>query len=875
MKKKIAHIVSTTHWDREWYWPQEKYRIRLVDLIDSLIDIFKSKPEYKYYVLDGQVIALDDYLEIKQENQPIIESLIKSGKLWIGPWYVLPDVFLVSGESIIRNLLIGFNRSKQYGNVMKVGYLPDSFSHIDQIPQIMNGFNLKDYLFMRGMGKQYDEIGTEFWWESPDGSKVFTTYLIEGYFSAGGLGFPDAFMDFKDLTPDFDLAYKKMREMIDKFKTYYKGDHYLLFNGSDHTTPQKELPEIIEFLNSKFEDVKFRHSTIREYLDAVQSENRSYPVYKGEFTGNIHHLTVRGVYSSRIYLKQMNFYSQSLLEKYAEPVSTLLTVESLKDYHNNLVYAWKQLLQNHPHDDISGCSTDEVHRAMVNRFERVNQVGEYIFEKGLKSFAKNIKVNKNFGEPILLYNPLNWNRKEVFRTKIVLNEDYKGVKNFILKNSSGKIVPMIIHNVSTEYYTEINTWKYLPTLDIEFIAEVPSCGYSVYYISSDIQKNEKKYIKITKRTLENEFYKITVNSNGSLTILDKETGVKYKEFNLFEDTEDDGDEYNYSFVENSLTFTTKNLLGNITVFEKSEISGTLKIDIDLKLPISLDESRKRRSKKFVSNHITTFVTLRAFSKRIDIKTEFYNNSKDHRFRVLFPTKFTDYKNYVDGHFDVVYRDKYFEEKPTERGKVEYFGTQHQSNFLTLTNGKYGVTIANKGLPEYEIFKDSTIAITLLRAVGFINKNNLMTRWRMAGPDIPTPEAQCIGKHTFEYSIILHKKSWQESFKEAYNFVSPLKAVSIDYSSGYLPDSLSIIKLNPDSLILSSIKKAEDGFGIIIRFYNIKDYDILGLLEFYKPIKKCMLTNMLEENLEELEIFDNSKVKINVKKNKIITLRLIF
>ena len=876
MKQKTAHIISTTHWDREWYWPQEKFRIRLVDLMDSLIEIFNTNEKYKYYTLDGQVIPLDDYLEIKPEKRSEVKELIKNGKLLIGPWYVLPDVFLVSGESIVRNLLVGFNEAKKYGNVMKVGYLPDSFSHIDQMPQIMNGFGLKEYFFMRGMGgKEYQKIGSEFIWSTIDGSNLFTTYLNEGYFSAGGLGLPDPFMDFKDMIPNFNLAYEQMKNMLDKFSNYYEGNHYLLFNGSDHTTPQKELPEMIEFLNEKFEDIHFIHSTIRDYVDAVLAEGRKFPEYQGELNGNLHHLTVRGVYSSRIYLKQMNFNSQVLLEKYAEPISTMLFLENEKDYHSNIYYAWKQLMQNHPHDDIAGCSIDEVHRAMVNRNEKVDQIGNFVFEKGLKSFSKKIKTDSHFGTPFILYNPLNWDRKEVVRTKIALTEEYKGEKNFTLKDHKGDVIPAYIHDIKNSYYPEINTWKYLPTLDIEFIADIPSFGYAVYYISTEIEQDLSSSVKAIENTLENEYYKITATKNGSLTIVDKKTDIKYKDFNMFEDTEDDGDEYNYSFVENGKTFTTKNETAQISIYEKSPLSGTLKIKIDFMLPKSLHDNRTRRRKKMVSNKITSYVTLKAGSKHIDIKTVVTNNTEDHRLRVMFPSKFTNYKNYVDGHYNIIERPKYFEEIPKERGKIEYFSTQHQNNFVTLTDEKYGITIVNKGLPEYEISDDSTILITLLRCVGYLNKNNLMTRWRLAGPDIATPDAQCLGKHIFNYSIILHKKSWENAYKEALEYLYPIKGYEIENSSGDLLPKQSLLSISPNSMILSAIKKAEDGNGIIVRFYNINKIDSEATLEFYKNIKKCYITNMLEENKSECTIDDGKKVKIEVQKNKIITMRILF
>jgi alpha-mannosidase len=876
LKKKTAHIISTTHWDREWYWSYEKFRIRLVDLMDSLINIFHEDKGYKYYTLDGQVIPLDDYLEIKPEKRGAIEELVKSGKLLIGPWYVLPDVFLVSGEAIVRNLLVGFKEAKKYGRVMKTGYLPDSFSHIDQMPQILNGFELKDYFFMRGMGKEeFEKIGSEFMWNTIDGSSVFTTYLKEGYFSAGGLGFADAFMDFKDMVPNFNLAYEQMKNMLDKFSKNYKGNHYLLLNGSDHTTPQKELPEMIKFFNEKFEDVHFIHSTIKDYIDAVFAERRKFPEYQGELNGNAHHLTVRGVYSSRIYLKQMNFSSQALLEKYAEPISTMLFLENEKDYHSNLYYAWKQLMQNHPHDDISGCSIDEVHRAMVNRYEKVCQVGSFVFEKGLKSFSKNIKTDHDFGNPFIIYNPLSWDRKEVVRTKVVLPKEYNGVKNFILKDHKGHTVPMYIYDIKINYYPEINTWKYLPTLDIEFIADIPSLGYAVYYISTDIEKDLNSGVKISKNTLENKYYKITATKNGSLTIIDKQTGQEYINFNMFEDTEDDGDEYNYSFVENGKTFTTKNETANISIYEKSPLSGTLRIKIDFILPESLHESRTKRSEKMLTNTIVSYVTLNAGSKHINIKTVIDNNTKDHRLRVMFPTKFKDYKNYVDGHYNVIERPKYFEEIPKERGKVEYFSTQHQSNFVTLTDGKHGITIANKGLPEYEISADSTLLITLLRSVGYVNKNNLMTRWRMAGPDIAAPEAQCLGKNIFNYSIILHKRSWENAYKEVFEYIYPMKGYEIENSFGSLLPRQSILNISPNFMILSAVKKAEDGKGIIVRFYNIKNSNSEATIEFYKNIKKCYITNLLEENKFECKIQNKRKIKVKVQKNKIITMRVLF
>ena len=183
-----------------------------------------------------------------------------------------------------------------------------------------------------------------------------------------GMGFIDPFIDFRDMIPNEELAFEKTKEMMDKMlKHYPKSNGYLMFNGSDHTTPQKELPELLNFLNEKFQDIEFKHSTIKDFFENANPEKKDLPVYKGEFSGNIHHLDVKSVYSTRIYIKQENFKCQSLLEKYVEPITSISFLEGLNDFKANIEYAWKLLLKNHPHDSISGCSIDEVHRDMMKQ----------------------------------------------------------------------------------------------------------------------------------------------------------------------------------------------------------------------------------------------------------------------------------------------------------------------------------------------------------------------------------------------------------------------------------------------------------------------------------------------------------------------------
>ncbi len=150
-ENKTVFVIPHTHWDREWYAPFQLFRIRLVHLMDNLLNLLERDPDYTHFNLDGQTIVLKDYLEIRPEKRPLLEKLIQQRRIGVGPWFVLPDEFLVSGESLVRNLLLGHRIAAEFGHVQKVGYIPDTFGHIAQLPQILQGFNIPYAMHFRGL----------------------------------------------------------------------------------------------------------------------------------------------------------------------------------------------------------------------------------------------------------------------------------------------------------------------------------------------------------------------------------------------------------------------------------------------------------------------------------------------------------------------------------------------------------------------------------------------------------------------------------------------------------------------------------------------------------------------------------------------------
>jgi alpha-mannosidase len=384
------HIVPHTHWDREWYLPFQRFRLKLVHLMDGLLDLLAADPQYAFFTLDGQTILLEDYLEIRPEREAEVREFVQTGRLLIGPWYILPDEFLVSPEATIRNFLKGERDARRFGGKMKVGYIPDPFGHIGQMAQILNGFDIQFASVQRGL----DEEPCEFWWQAPDGSRVLMAYLRDGYGNAWNLpaNDPPAFLEMA-------------RRHAQDLEAHSSMNHTLLMFGNDHTEPNPDTSAAIQYCRQNAGDDRFLHSTLPAYLQAVRDEiaagSPSLPVIQGELRSSRRHHLLPGVLSTRVWIKQRNHACETLLERWAEPFSLFASqaVPRVDPYTNRLDQpasilrqAWKLLMKCHPHDSICGCSIDEVHQEMRPRFDQVEQIGEEITRQSLKAIASVINT---------------------------------------------------------------------------------------------------------------------------------------------------------------------------------------------------------------------------------------------------------------------------------------------------------------------------------------------------------------------------------------------------------------------------------------------------------------------------------------------------
>jgi alpha-mannosidase len=361
-------VVPHTHWDREWYLPFEQFRLRLGAVVDGVLDTLERDPSFATFTLDGQAIVLEDYVEVRPENEERLRALLAAGRVEVGPSYVLPDEILVGGESLVRNLLLGRRVCRRFGvEPSGAGYLPDSFGHPAQLPQILAGFGIATLLFSRGLGDEIDDVGVVFRWRAGPAEVVACQML-------------PAYGNFAHVTWEND-ADQRVRAIVERFGDLVREagqEEILLANGSDHLPVEPELPEILAGLERTFA-TGFR---IGRY-DAHRPVTESLHSHEGELVGSRLQNVLRGVNSARIYLKQANERAERRLLS-IETAAALRTLREPAAYPAaDLRLAWRDLLRNHPHDSICGCSCDEVHRDMLVRYEQLDRTLDFVEREAL------------------------------------------------------------------------------------------------------------------------------------------------------------------------------------------------------------------------------------------------------------------------------------------------------------------------------------------------------------------------------------------------------------------------------------------------------------------------------------------------------------
>jgi alpha-mannosidase len=849
MTQSTVHVIAHTHWDREWYMPFELHRARLVELLDTLIELMEREPRFHRFHLDGQTIILDDYLEVRPQMRERLTALTSSGRIQVGPWYILQDAFLTSGEANVRNLLIGHRHARAFGAVCKVGYFPDTFGLMGQAPQLLRQAGIDNAIFGRGVRPvgfnnttvgAYDSPGSELRWQAPDGSTVLGVLLANWYHNG------------KEIPSEPQPAARYWTERIAAAERFAHTPHLLFLNGSDHQPVQTDLVAALDAARAQFPALCFVQTDFPSYLAALRdSLPEELPAIRGELRSQ--HTdgwnTLVHTASARITIKQANWRCQTWLEKAAEPLAAFAALSGSPYPRDLLTYAWKVLLQNHPHDSICGCSVDAVHREMFTRFAKSEQVATAVAQSSLAAISAQIDTTifqacDPVALPFVVVNSSGWARSGAVKVEVEIGRQPIGPRppedrarlealpadGYHVIDSVGQAVAATIEDLGVRFGYELPADRFREryfarALRVTLAAqEVPALGYRSYALVRRAPAVAAARAPVLPfGVLENQFLRVEIGEDGTLRITDRRSGRAYAGLGAYEDVGDIGNEYMFRQAEGDQGRTTAGLPAQIALTEHSAVRTVYTIVHTLPIPQSADASLEReqrelvplperragRSANLLLQTITTEVTLEQAAASVQVEVRLDNQARDHRLRALFPTGCAPATHWADSIFEVV-------ERSTTPGPEwrNPSACQHQQAFVSVCDEAGGLTIANQGLPEYEVLRDwrGTIALTLLRAVGELGD------WG----DFPTPEAQCPGTHTFRYAIIPNGGAGAlgPAHGEAYQFQVPWLARQLPLQAGRLPPEHAFLRWTGEHLALSAVKLAEESDELLVRWFNM-------------------------------------------------------
>ena len=650
--KKNVHIISHSHWDREWYMPFEYHRAKLVELIDNCMELFENDEDFKSFHLDGHTALVEDYLEIKPQNREKIKKYIEEGKFFVGPWYILQDEFLTSAEANVRNLMVGMRIARDFGKVSRLGYFPDSFGNAGQMPQLLKQAGMKAIAFGRGVkptgtnntvsdGNNYRSQYSELYWQSPDGSTLPAILFANWY--NNGWEIP------VDANPEY------WNNVLENVEKYASTTELLLMNGCDHQPVQRDLSQALQAASEKYPDYNFIHSDFETYvrkLVEVMPENLA--TVRGELIGQDTDgwTNLVNTASSHVDLKIMNKTCENLLENAAEPLSVIAAGMGKECPRDMLLYAWKTLMKNHPHDSICGCSCDEVNDEMRTRFIKCKQATETIIQDDLDYISQHIDV-AGFEKCDAVFAVINTFAKErcgVVSVDVDVRRIYKPESihkaydeistsiyqgAFELMDWEGNRIPCSVTNRKARFGYDLPDDRFrqpyvAETVTVTFEAcDIPAMGYQVYGLkkmreeaisatanevktaevevktaaeitkettvetvvknAAEISVNDMAETLVTdKNTMENQYMRVVVAADGTINVYDKENNRDFCGLMRFEDVADLGNEYTFVPAPDDIPVLSGETPAQIELVCDEEFMAEYRITTEMQLPVSAD-----------------------------------------------------------------------------------------------------------------------------------------------------------------------------------------------------------------------------------------------------------------------------------------------
>lgn len=819
MKKKV-HVVHHTHWDFEWYFTNNESFIQLIFHMDEVMQALETN-QIDYYLLDGQMSILDEYLQSFPEQKKRIKALVNSGRLKIGPWYTQTDELIVAGESIIRNLNLGMELADELGGYMKIGYLPDSFGQGKDMPKIYNGFDIKRAVFWRGVPHDVTNE-REFTWSSEDGSKVTVANIKNGYFIGVGL--------------IHDNDYQTLMDTITDGAT---GEQLLLPVGGDQRYTDFNLRERIDLYNHSLDKYQLSESTYEQFFEAIQTHRLQ--EVQGEFISGSVSKIHRSIYSSRYDHKYLHDKVERRMIYQVEPLMTMATAWHIAYKKGVLDRIWKLLNKCQAHDSAGGCNSDKTNKIILERLIEADQLSYSLIDYLTRKIAESqIRGEENC---LTLFNTLPWAVKKVVTVNISSKHE------FIVLKKAGQLIAIQTIKTVKENSGSIRKWSpetgqeqfyYIHT--IAFEADMTAFGLTNY----EVHRHDQPYISspASKLMIENKNYQISL-ADGQLLLKEKQTNQLLQNFLKIADSGDEGDTYDYSppyeDEQYDLDFENANVVTTI-----GNLQSTLKISGAWLIAKNLTERQKKERTQTIPYTLT--ITLQKNSTQIQCHLEIENKACDHRMRAIVKVPYTNQASYTNTPFGTITRpvqDPHLHDWQELNWREEPTAIFPMLNYVNTHTPEKSTTIFAKGIKEYQIIgtQFNYMALTLFRSVGYLGRPDLIRRPGVASGNefklIRTPDSQLLQKLTFKFALQFETtynpaqlmKNYLDyalsvpyyQVQELNRFTTALKYfVSHPLEQKIVPQPAISLKTN--TLVFSSLRKSTTAEGYDIRLYNPSSTD---------------------------------------------------
>jgi hypothetical protein len=799
-------VVPHTHWDREWYSPFQTFRLRLVELLDGLLPTMEADPSYAHFLLDGQMAVVDDYLAIRPEAEGTLRRLNANGRLAMGPWYILMDEFLVSGETIVRSLQLGMDRATDYGGAMPVGYLPDMFGHIAQMPQVLRLAGLEHAVVWRGVPSAVDR--TAFWWRAPDGSTVRAEYLYGSYSNGRDILRDPAQLVARARGYDAELGAAALA-----------GGDMLLMNGSDHLLPQPWLGDVVAAANALQDNYQFAVTSLGEYVRAQPTDDLA--TWDGELRSGARANVLMGVASNRVDVHQLAAHAERSLERSAEPLSALLLPPD--DYPSALLdVGWRQLVLNSAHDSSCACSADDVVEAVRVRYQEARHVGEALTREAVRTLAttvdvpasSTIVVNSTARErsgvitvPLSGAGPVHLvalddgtaHPTQVVRTTttdegistVVVGQKIRWVLEMMRgPELAGARITRVEHvalDDGSHEFTFLDAAPGDPEVDLEATKEqllalgeagatisirqrrapvrevavatgpVPGFGWRTYRAVEG--GGPTTPVRAEGFELANEHVHGVVDAaDGTLTVTCD--GITVAGLNRYVDGGDGGDTYNYSPPAVDTVIDRPESVA-VVVTESGPVRARIVVTARYSLParaVGDERACSARSHERVTTEVVTTYELRTGERFVRVHVDLDHRVRDHRLRAHFPLPARVAGSDAECAFAVVHRGLTAEGGPHEFGLPTFVSRRFVDCAGTDQGGDgRGLALVHDGLLEYEVVDQGReLALTLVRATGYLSRSEPVLRPNPAGPLDRLEGPQLQTALALDYAIVVHR-----------------------------------------------------------------------------------------------------------------------